>query len=168
MRKAMAVGVICLAASQVFAGRVLLAQSTPQIIPLNMHTGAWQTTITAKYIGLPPQLAAAMSPTSTYQTCVKPEDLSRETWAKSVVGKCSSVTVLKSTGTDTDVEAKQCDAGNGMTAEGHGTFHLADSSHLSGSMDVTLSGNPFGGTDPLRVHTNYTSKWIGATCSDTD
>ncbi|HLV94211.1 MAG TPA: hypothetical protein VKS44_03385 [Candidatus Acidoferrales bacterium] len=81
--------------------------------------------MTGKYSGLPPQIAAAMNPTHTYKSCVKADELTRNEWAKSLAGlKCSSVTVLKSTGADTDVQAKGCEAGNGMAAEGHGTFHL--------------------------------------------
>ena len=169
MRKRMTVGVICLAASLVFASTVLLAQSqsgaSAQITPLNMKTGLWQTTMTGKYTGLPPQVAAAMNPTSTYKNCVRPKDLAGDAWAKNVVGKCSSVNVLKSTGTDTNVEAKGCSAGNGMTAEGHGKFHLVDSEHLTGTMDVTFSGNtPFSGNGPVHMLADYTSKWVGASC----
>ena len=169
MREATAVGVICLAASLVFAATVLVAQSQPgkseQITPLNMTTGLWQTTMTVKYTGLPPQIPAPMNPTHTYKNCVRPKDLASDGWAKDVIGKCSSVTVLKSTGTDTDVEAKGCDAGSGMMAEGHGKFHLADSEHLTGTMDVTFSGStPFAGNGSVHMDADYTSKWIGATC----
>jgi hypothetical protein len=78
---------------------------------------------------------------------------------------CSSVTVLDSTATDTDVQATGCSAGNGMTAEGRGKFHLLDSGDVTGSMDVTFSGStPFGGNGAVHMHSDFTSKWIGATC----
>jgi hypothetical protein len=161
MRKGMTTGAICVA----FAAVVLLAQSNEQITPLNMKTGGWQTTMTGKYSGIPPQMAAAMNPTMTYKNCVKPADLSGHTWARDVVGKCSSVTVLKSTSTDADIEASNCQVGGGMTAEGRGTFHLADSEHLTGKLDITFSGNnPFGGNGPLHMHAEYTSQWAAATC----
>lgn len=181
MRKATAVWTVCLAASFVFAATVLLAQtqskrSAPNasathtdatainaITPLNMKTGLWQTTMTGKVTGLPPQLAAAVNPTSTHKSCVTPEQLTRSQWTKGLT-KCSSVTVLKSTGTDIDVEMKGCGK---MMAEGHGKFHLADPGHLTGSVDMTmiLNGNtPFGGNGPIHSHTDFTSIWIGATC----
>lgn len=178
MRKAIAVGVTCLAALG-FAATVLLAQSqsrkpttdaakaaSAQLTPLNMKTGLWQTTMTGKYSGLPPQMAAAINPHHSYKSCVKPEQLSKDQWAKGLSGyKCSSMTVLKSTGTDVDVQATGCDAGNGMTAEGHGKFHMVDSGHLIGSMDVTFSGNtPFGDSGSVHMHADYTSNWIGASC----
>lgn len=179
MRKATAGWMVCLAASFGLAATVLPAQSqskrapsasavaaSNQITPLNMKTGLWQTTTTGKYTGLPPQIAAAINPTTTHKSCLKPEQLTRNEWAKGIVGlKCSSVTVLKSTASDTDVQAKGCQAGNGMTAEGHGKFHLANSGHLTGTMDVTFSGNtPFGGNGPVQMHTDFNSTWIGATC----
>jgi hypothetical protein len=180
MRNATAGWMICLAASFGLAATVLLAQSqstkpapsasavaaSNQITPLNMKTGLWQTTMTGKYTGLPPQIAAALNPTHTYKTCTKPEELTRNEWAKGIIGlKCSSVTVLRSTATDTDIAAKGCEAGNGMTAEGHGKFHLAGSGQLTGTMDVTFTGNtPFGGNGPVQMHSDFNSTWIGASC----
>jgi hypothetical protein len=193
MRKAMVAGMICLV-SVVLAAMVLLAQSqstkpatdasatntnakalAAQMTPLNMNTGLWQTTLTGKYMGLPPemaQMAAAMGPTMTYKVCVKAEELTRNEWAKELVGlKCSSVTVLSSTTKDVDVQGKGCNAGNGITADGRGTFELQGSNHLTGTMDVTFNGNPFAGTpfagnssSPVHMHADYTSNWIGATC----
>ena len=185
MRKAIGVMVICLAASLAFATTLLLAQSqsgkpaqdasathtkakvpSAPIAPPNVNTGLWQTTVTAKYTGLPPQIAAAINPTMTSKGCVKPKDLTSDAWTNGLAGlKCSSVTVLKSTGTDMDVQGKGCNAGNGMTAEGHGKFHVLDSEHVTGTMDVTFSGStPFGGNGPVHMLANYDSKWIGATC----
>jgi hypothetical protein len=183
MRKTTAVWTVGLAASFVFAATVLLAQQSkrsapnasatrtdatavpPPLTPLNMKTGLWQTTMTGKYIGLPPQIASAMNATHTYKSCVKADDLTRNQWAKGLAGlKCSSVTVLSSTGTDTDVQAKGCDVGDRMTADGHGKFHLTDSGHLTGSMDVTFNGNSPFGSGPLQMHADYTSAWIGASC----
>ncbi|HEV2315001.1 MAG TPA: DUF3617 family protein [Candidatus Acidoferrales bacterium] len=172
MRKAIAVAVIGLAASLGLAATVLLAQSgttapaTPvQLTPLNARTGLWQTTTTMKYSGLPPQFAAALKPTTTYKSCLKPKDLSPNNWTTKGLGvKCSTLTVLKSTATDIDVEGKGCSVGGGMTGEGRGKFHLADTEHLTGSMDVTWSGSTPFGSGTVHSHGDYTSNWIGATC----
>jgi len=152
---AMAAVVISLAACLVLA-------QTAKIQPLNAKTGLWQTTQTVKLTGLPPQMAAAINPTVTYKGCVKPEDLSTGAWANEGSRlKCSSWTVLKSTGTDMEVKAAGCEMGYGMTASGQGNFHLQDSGHLTGSIDYTITGN----AQALQGHASYTSKWIGATCS---
>ena len=75
------------------------------------------------------------------------------------------MTVLQSTASDIDVVGKDCEVGNGMTAEGHGKFHMADSGHLTGSMEVTFNGgSPLGGNGSVHMLANYTSNWIGATC----
>jgi hypothetical protein len=185
MGKATAAWTICLAVSFGFAGTVLLAQSQSkksvpnasaihtdataieaQITPLNMKPGLWQTTMTGKYSGLPAQIASAMNPTRTYKDCVKAANLTRDEWAREVLGlNCSSITVLKSTSTDADIQGKGCAVGNGMSAEGRGKFHLAGPGHLTGSMDATFSGNtPFGGNGSVHMHADYTSNWVGATC----
>jgi Protein of unknown function (DUF3617) len=155
MRKAIAVSGTCLAALLAFA-------ATEKLQPLNAKTGLWQTTQTVKLTGLPPQMAGAINPTVTYKGCVKPEDLSTAAWATEGSRlKCSSWTVLKSTGTEMEVKADGCEMGYGMTARGHGNFNLQDSEHLTGSIDYTVTGNG----QALQGHASYTSKWIGATCS---
>lgn len=180
MRKTTVGWMVCLAASFGLAATALLAQSqsgkpttdaakaaSAQLTPLNMKTGVWQTTMAGKYTGLPPQIASAITPAPhSYKSCVTPEQLSKNEWAKGLAGyKCSSMTVLKSTGTDVDVQAKGCEAGNGMTADGHGKFHMVDSGHLTGTMDVTFNGNtPFGNNGSVHMHADYTSNWIGASC----
>ena len=155
MRKGTAAGVICFAVS-------LAGVATEKIQPLNAKTGLWQTTQTVKLTGLPPQMAAAINPTVTYKGCVKPEDLGTAAWANGGSRlKCSSWTVLKSTGTDMEVQGDGCELGYGMTASGHGSFHLQESEHLTGSIDYAVTGNG----QALQGHASYTSKWIGAACS---
>jgi hypothetical protein len=154
MRKAIALGVIGLAASLAFA-------ATEKLQPLNVKTGLWQTTMTAKYTGLPPQMAAAVNPTMTYKGCIKPKDLSTNEWVTGF--KCSSWTVLKSTGTDMEAEGKACAVGNGMTADGHGKFHALDSEHLTGTIDADFTGFTGNGST-VHLHADYTSNWLGATC----
>jgi len=128
---------------------------------LNVKTGLWQTTVTAKYTGLPPKMAAAVKPTMTYKGCIKPKDLSTSQWVTGF--KCSSWTVLKSTGTDVEAVGKACEMGNGMTADGHGKFHAQDSEHLTGVIDGDFTGFTGNGSK-VHLHANYTSKWLGATC----
>ena len=154
MRKAMAVAGICLAACLVFA-------ATEKIQPLNAKTGLWQTTQTVKLTGLPPEVAAGVNPTMTYQSCFKPEDLSTSERVKEKAGlKCSSWNVLKSTASDIEAQASGCDMGHGLMAAGHGNIHLADSEHMTGSIDYTMTGLE----QPVQDHASYTSKWIGTTC----
>lgn len=174
MRKAMAVGVVFLAACVVFAA-TLLAQSqsknrvpdteaaqakalAAQITPLNMKTGLWQTTTTGKSSQM-----GAVSPINE-KHCVTAKDLSGKEWISQMMrGKCSSVTVLKSTATDLEAQGKGCQAGHGMTVDIHAKFHLLDSEHSTGSMDMTINGFGANGST-VKSHADTTSKWIGATC----
>ena len=186
MKKAKAGWTVCLAASIGLAASVLLAQSQSQKpapnvsatrpnvtaleaqnTPQTMQTGLWQTTMTGKYMGLPPQMAAAINPTMTYKSCVEAKALTSHEWAKQLVGfHCSSINVVKSTSTDAVVQATGCNVGNRGTADGIGHFHLAPSGRtLTGSLNVTFSGNnPLGGNGTLQVQASNTSNWIGATC----
>lgn len=172
MRKAIAVGVIGLAACLAFAATVLLAQSqskkpaSEQLTPLKVKTGLWQTTTLVKSTGLPPQMAAMLNTKSSFKTCLKPKDLSPHEWTTQQLSdlKCSSLSVLKSTGTDLEVQGRGCNVGEGVTGDGHGGFQVLDSEHVKGSLDATLSGNTPFGSGPWHTHADYTYKWLGATC----
>jgi hypothetical protein len=163
MRKAIAVAVIGLAAS-------LASAATVKLQPLNVKAGLWQTTSALKYTGLPPQMAAAERSQITYKSCLKPEDLMNPNkWAaKELAGlKCSSLAVLKSTGTDIEAQGKGCSMGDrGITADGHGKFHVQDPEHVAGSLDVTWSGNTPFGNFAVHGHGDYVDKWLGATCPE--
>ena len=154
MRNAIVVGGTCLVALLAFA-------ATEKLQPLNAKTGLWQTTLTVKYTGLPPQMAEGMKPAMTYKSCVKPndvKDLTSNPWMSGL--KCSSWSVLKSAGTDLEVQGNACDMGHGLIASGHGNLHLQDSEHLTEVIDYTLTGSGLA----VQGHAISTSKWIGATC----
>jgi hypothetical protein len=163
MRKVIAVVVVGLAATFAFAGATVKTQ------PLNAKPGLWQTTRTPKYTGLPPQMAqmtATMFPPIKFKSCLKPKDLKNlsgnavATW---LGVKCSSVTVLKSTSTDLDVQGKGCSMGDqGINTDGLAKIHVLDSEHEEGTIDAVITGLP--GSGPVHLHATDTSRWIGATC----
>src|SRR5579863_8707739 len=153
MKKAMAVAMACLAAS--------LATAAGDIRPLNAKTGLWQMTETVTWTGLPPQYAAMMKsgrPVS-YKSCIKEKDLGTNPWSPGSGRKCNW-TVLKSTGTDMEVEAKGCQMGGNGTADVHGTVHVSDSENGTGAFSIvtTMNGQTMNG------HATYTGKWVSATC----
>lgn len=138
----------------------LLAQSMQ---PLNVKTGLWQMTETVTWVGLPPQLAAAMKNAKpiNYKSCVKPQDLSTNPWSDGSGEKCSW-TVVKSNGTDMEVRGNACQMGKdwGMVSQLHGTIHASDSENGTATFDITLTGNG----QTMNGHANYTGKWVSATC----
>src|SRR5437879_5859620 len=122
MKRAIAVTVTCLMTS-------LALTAAEDVQPLNAKTGLWQMTETINWTGLPPQYAAAMrnGQTKNYTSCVKTKDLSSNPWAGGSKERCVW-TVLKSTGTDMEVQGTSCEMGKelGMTSEVHGTIHVSD------------------------------------------
>lgn len=155
MRKAIAMGVIGLAASLAFA-------ATGKMQPLKVKTGLWQMTQRITWTGLPPQFAAALTNgvPMHYKSCVKPTDLLKNPWANGSGQKCSW-TVVSSTGTDMEVQGI-CAPGNSdrVSMQMHGKIHAVDSENGTGSIDVTLTGNSMN----AKGHASYTGKWIAATC----
>lgn len=132
--------------------------------PLNVKTGLWQMAETVTWTGLPPQIEAAMANGAThdYQTCVKPEDLRANPWARGSREECRW-TVINSTGTDMEVRGNSCSMGSeyGLTAEVHGKIHVLDSKDGTGSFDITMTGNG----QNISGHATYTGKWVGSTCA---
>ena len=135
--------------------------------PLNVKTGLWQMTETVAWTGLPPELQGALANgrARSYNSCVKPENLSTNPWAEGSGEKCMW-TVISSTGTDMEVQGTGCDMGSqlGMLAEAHGKIHVVDTQNGTGSFDVTLTGN--GHT--LKGRASYTGKWVAPNCSAAD
>jgi Protein of unknown function (DUF3617) len=130
---------------------------------LNMLTGLWQINETITWTGLPPQLQALLSqrPTHSYQSCVTKDDLGSNPWQNGSGEHCTW-SVLQSSATDLAIQGTACDFGKdmGLTAQVHGTIHLADTQDGSGSFDVTMSDNG----QNISGHASYTGKWVGATC----
>lgn len=147
----------------ILLGTAMTVAISASLHPLNVKTGLWQMTVTTTWKGLPPQFDSAMANgrTHTYQTCVKPEDLSTNPWAEGSGEKCTW-SVLNSTGTDMEIRGTSCDMGSeyGMTSEVHGKIHVIDSENGTGSFDVTMIGN--GRT--ISGHSSYSGKWAGSSC----
>src|ERR1700756_1994724 len=146
MKNEMALPVICFGVSFTQA-------QTAQ--PLNAKTGLWQITMTVAWTGLPPQYAAMMKnaqPTK-YNSCIKAKDLNSNPWAEP--GAHCAWTVLKSNGTDMEVQGSSCQKGNG-TVDAHGTVHMSDSQDGTGTFDLTLTTNG----QTMKGHATYTGKWL--------
>lgn len=147
----------------VCAGSAVVVAAAAGFHPLRARTGLWQLTETFTWTGLPPQLQAALAngKPHSYQSCVKPEDLSTNPWADGSDAECKW-TVINSTGTDMEIQGTACKTGAqfGMTAEAHGKIHIVDPQHGTGFFDVTLTGNG----ETIRGHASYTGKWVAPSC----
>jgi hypothetical protein len=155
MKRVMVVAAVCL--------MTCLATAAGDVRPLNVKTGLWQMTEVVNWTGLPPQYAAAMKngQPRSYKSCVKEKDLSSNPWANGARDKCVW-TVLKSTGSDMEVQGKSCDMGKefGMTADVHGSIHVSDPENGTGEFSIVMTGNG----QTMNGHANYTGKWVAASC----
>ncbi|MHB8753736.1 MAG: DUF3617 domain-containing protein [Candidatus Acidiferrales bacterium] len=158
MRKAIAGGLICLAASVALA-------ATAKLQPLNVKTGLWQMTqkITSSE-NVPPQFAPMIKnavPIS-YKSCVKPKDLMVNPWSNGSDSKRCTWTAVSSTGSDMEVQGT-CSLRNNegsASMQMHGKIHALDSEHGKGTMKVSVNFNG----QAMSYTVDYTGKWLAATC----
>ena len=157
MRKAIAGGLICLAASVAFA-------ATAKLQPLKVKTGLWQMTekITSSE-NVPPQFAPMIKNAvpMSYKSCVKPKDLIVNPWSNGSDTKKCTWTTVSSTGTDMEVQGT-CSPGNNdeLSMQMHGKIHALDSEHGTASMKVDVNFNG----QPMKYTVELTGKWLAATC----
>jgi hypothetical protein len=142
MRKLVLSGTLLLSA-------MILSAAGPD--PLNIKPGLWQVTMTSKVSSLP------QPNTSTYQSCIKKEDLAKYPFTDPDAN--CNWNVLSSTGTQ--MEAKGMCRPQGM---GNVTFNMkleaTDSENVKGTGQLTFDGP--GGV----INGTYsgTAKWKSASC----
>ena len=172
MRKVIALSVVCLWASGLWAGG--------NVKPLNVRTGLWQTTSTSTVngsMGIPPEIAARLTPaqrarfeaamkkqangvprTRTYKNCLTQKQLTEDPFAdNSRKMKCQE-TVIKSTGTELEVR-EACTDGSSRS-DVHMLVHANSSEHVtsSGNVVATMGGHT------MHSVIKMDSKWLGASC----
>ena len=152
-----------------------------QIQPLNVKPGLWETTATYKTSGappIPPETMAKLSPqqrarleermkansagsanTSTDKHCVTKEEIEKADFGQGK-GEC---TYTVETSTSTQVKGKYSCNVEGMAVNGAIDITAADNEHITGSTQGTLNG----GGRTMNVETNFSSKFLGASCGDT-
>jgi len=158
MRKAIAVGLICLAASVALA-------ATAKLQPLKVKTGLWQMTqkVTSSE-NVPPQFAPMIKNAvpMSYKSCVKPTDLIVNPWSNGSDTKKCTWTTVSSTGTYMEVQGT-CSLRNnegGASMQMHGKIHALDSEHGTGTMKVSVNFNG----QAMKYTVDLTGKWLAATC----
>lgn len=172
MRKIIFPVVICLCASFVLAG--------DNVQPLNIKTGLWETTFTTAMSGRPPipeEVLAKMPPeqrakieaamkgafsgapkTRTSQSCVTKEQLNKDLFSED--RKNCTRTVLKSTGSY--MEIREVCENEGVKNEITIQIEALNSENVKGTSHVT-SGS---GDRSMNVNMSFTSRWLGAVCTE--
>ncbi len=173
MRKIVLWSLTCLSAS------ILLAAEKYQ--PLNVKTGRWETKSVTTVSGAPPipqetlekmtpeqrarfeaamgKMASGTPVTRTHRDCLTKERLQKDPFNDR---KSCKETVLTSTGSKMEIHE--------VCTEEEGTFdskvriEASDSENVKGWVQATVTG----GGRTMNVNGTFTSKWLGAACSDKD
>ena len=168
-----------LGACAVVAAAVWAAQGGT---PLDIKPGQWETTVTTSRSGappLPPEVlaripaeqraqmeermkarAAAGPQTHVTKTCITKEDLAKSFGAFNSNPNCKN-TLLSSTPKSADFKV-ECNI-QGMVTTGTGHVEAPDSEHTTGKTKMTMAAG--GQTSTSEI--TFSSKWLGAVCTDT-
>lgn len=162
---------------------VLFATTTwaADMIPMNVKTGQWETTLTTEMAGqlpipqdmldkLTPEQRAKMEAmmkargaqggrTNVYKSCLKKEDLEKP-FANDEQRKSCKQTFLTSTSTRQEIRM-ECEIGGGKQT---GTLKLeaVDSSTVKGSMQMVASN----GGRSMNANSTFSAKWLGPVCTE--
>lgn len=148
--------------------------------PLNMKPGLWERTSTSTVAGempIPTEMLNSLTPdqrarieermkansaahtrTTTDKSCVTKQELEKPF---NPGDKECTWTILESTSTKAKGTVS-CEA-SGMKMRGSGEFEAPDPEHLKGSMHAASTG----GGHNMTVDGTFTSKWLGASCGNT-
>lgn len=172
MRKVIAMGVLCLWASALWAGG--------KMKPLNVKTGLWQSksTITQNgSMGIPPGMAARLTPaqrarieaamakqgngtptTHSYKSCVTQKDLNQDPFTdRHSDFKCQEK-VIQSTGTE--VELREACSNGSIRSEVHVHFHADSPGHVTGTGEALTNM----GGHTMKSNLKIDSKWLATSC----
>ncbi|HVS78526.1 MAG TPA: DUF3617 family protein [Steroidobacteraceae bacterium] len=162
------------------AAAVLAPVRADQPVNLGVKMGLWQVTTRAQVNGaIPPELAgklqsmppaqrarieaamqAAMADAQrehVFKKCMTPKKLSEGLDTGNDSAGCKS-TLVSNTRTDFEYD-KVCAPQNGQDHTEKAQFHLLDSHHIAGKVDVHT-----GGPHPMTVHEDIKGKWLSSSC----
>jgi Protein of unknown function (DUF3617) len=173
MRKLVLASVICLSVPLAWAGE-------GKYQPLNVKTGSWETTNVTTITGAPPipqdmldrmtpeqraRFQAAMSRmasgtprTRTYKTCATKEDMEKDPFNDK--DKSCVETVLTSTGSRMEIH-EVCTMEDAKV-DAKVRIEAVDSENVKGWAQSTVTG----GGRTMNANSTFTSKWLGAVCTD--
>ena len=157
-----------------------MVQSNVKHQPLNIKTGAWETTSTLKTSGdmpIPTGMLDKLTPeqrarfeermkanadahahTSTSKACVTKEDLDKMDYG---IGRPGCTYTIQ-TSTSSEAKGKYSCEDQGGTVTGTVDVQALDQEHMKGATHGTLNG----GGHSMTIDSTFTSKWVSASCSD--
>jgi len=148
---------------------------------LDVKTGEWETTVTGQMTGvpsIPPEALARLTPehrakvesamgargakplVSTH--CTTNETL-KQAWNTGQITKTCTTSLTTSSSTKQEVHM-ECNQ-NGTKTTGTVKVEAVDSEHIRGSFQMTAAGDAAGG-HAMSMNYTFTSKWLGAACTE--
>jgi len=188
----MQVRIGCIAVASLLA---VAASAGAQSMPIPIKQGLWQTSVSGTMqMQLPPEVQAriaAMPPAqqaqmqammggaaggtpvnSTNKSCIASQEsmdtLLNQAQQKSGM-KCTFTNrVQTADGASFDTSCTMPPQGNmqGGTANGHSSFHMPDSEHVTGTTQMTVAMAAKGSTTTMSMNSTMTSTYVGADCGD--
>jgi Protein of unknown function (DUF3617) len=148
---------------------------------LDVKTGEWETTVSGQITGMPaipPEALARMTPeqraklesamgahgakpmVSTHCTT---NDTLKQAWNTGKMTKDCTTTLTTSSSSKQEVHM-ECNQ-NGNKTTGTVKVEAVDSEHIRGSFQMTAVGDANGG-HAMSMNYSFTSKWLGAACTE--
>lgn len=95
-----------------------------------------------------------------FRECVTPERLSQGLGKEDESAQCKA-SVVRNTRTEFEYR-KVCSAGSGESHTEDAVFHMTDPHHITGTVDVVVSG----GAQPMTIHQVLDGKWVSSACGE--
>ena len=95
-----------------------------------------------------------------FKECVTPERLSRGLGKEDESAQCKA-SVVRNTRTEFEYR-KVCSGGSGESHTEDAVFHMTDPHHITGTVDVVVSGGP----KPMTIHQILEGKWVSSGCGN--
>lgn len=162
---------------------MLLCTSTwaADIHALDVKPGQWETTTTGQMTGMPaipPDVLAKMTPEQRAKfesamgargakpmvsTSCRTKEKLAEAWTTGQQAQKSCTTTLTSSSSTAQEVHMECNQ-NGTKSSGTIKVETVDSEHIRGSFQMTTASD---GNHAMSMNYSFTSKWLGAACTDT-
>ncbi len=148
---------------------------------LDVKTGQWETTVTGQMTGMPtipPEALAQLTPEQRAKvesamgargakpmvsTHCRTKEMLNQAWNTGQVTKACAVTVTTSSSNKQEAHM-ECNQ-NGTKMNGSVKVEAVDSEHIRGSFQMTAAG-PDAGGHAMSMNYTFTSKWLGAACTE--
>lgn len=149
--------------------------------PMDVKTGQWETTVTGQMTGMPaipPEALAQMTPEQRAKfesamgargakpivstSCKTKEKLAQAWDTGQTAMKSCTVTVTSSSSSKQEAHL-ECNR-DGAKSSGTVKVEAVDSEHIRGSFQMTAASD---GNHAMNLNYTFTSKWLGAACTET-